>query len=113
MRISDWSSDVCSSDLSFGFSFSKMASSSFFSASDKSFSAAGNIPSSSSSIWWMYRSFIVRKRVGQPVEAHLVEFGRQFAVAIMIGLRSEERRDGKEGVRRCRSWGATYHKKKK
>src|SRR3546814_2334906 len=72
-----------------------MASSSFFSASDKSFSAAGNIPSSSSSIWWMYRSFIVRKRVGQPVEAHLVEFGRQFAVAIMIGL--EPRDDSRLG----------------
>src|SRR3546814_18853605 len=30
-----------------------------------------------------------------------------------IGIRSEERRVGKECVSRCRSRGSTYHKKKK
>src|SRR3546814_15108992 len=94
MRISDWSSDVCSSDLA------KTIEASFFSSRHNiSFTTLSTNP-------------II----------NLVSKPNDIAVAIMFAvitpesqnqcLRSEERRVGKECVSTCRSRWSPYHYKK-
>src|SRR3546814_4861022 len=80
MRISDWSSDVCSSDLTPAID-------------DNFFAAIKNARSSSDSLaWFNLKTTVWRIRV---------EFD-----AVM---RSEERRVGKECVSPCRSRWSPYH----
>src|SRR3546814_20791292 len=108
MRISDWSSDVCSSDLN------------FYNAIDAVFDGAGNIvcrinqtsvtdPSCVPIIYWA--------RGGGARPHSTISTPRLTATARprnwTFRPRSEERRVGKECVSTCRSRWSPYHKKKK
>src|SRR3546814_5079168 len=85
MRISDWSSDVCSSDLR-----CSHRAPSVIRASPDSFRVA-----------WVER----RYENGQ-----LAETTRWTAIlTIVVQIRSEERRVGKECVSTCRSRWSPYH----
>src|SRR3546814_15099345 len=100
MRISDWSSDVCSSDL-----FAQVVAQSLCGPTDGVFvhpvgAYAHDAPQST----------------GTEFEV-LIEAVGQFSILLAIkklfdgadGLRSEERRVGKECVSTCRSRWSTYH----
>src|SRR3546814_14979342 len=99
MRISDWSSDVCSSDLRF-----------VASEADAAVFALGNGPT---------RDHCEKKR--PEVEAALsAHFGRPIRLRLVVEddaagspsrptARSEERRVGKECVSTCRSRWSPYH----
>src|SRR3546814_18817699 len=102
MRISDWSSDVCSSDLRGG-------------------RGRARCPKSAGSIRREFRSPLAaaanreRPYAGTACRAA----GRQRTVDLGVGARqgpaqgrSEERRVGKECVSTCRSRGTPYHSKK-
>src|SRR3546814_2544138 len=97
MRISDWSSDVCSSDL---------GPNSFASG----FIEAASVPT--------------RPMAESEIADVIAAFGRSAAVAVALGFdgiaihgahgyvidsRSEERRVGKECVSTCRSRWSPYH----
>src|SRR3546814_4906469 len=79
MRISDWSSDVCSSDLRFGLE------------SDRQRLAVGAM------------FFEIHQH--QPAREKQVE----YRPPALFGRRSEERRVGKECVSTCRSRWSPYH----
>src|SRR3546814_18545497 len=110
MRISDWSSDVCSSDLACQPSLSSCVR---FNRSRTS-SVVVSVPCSN------------RKpaRSGVPVDASTVcNISNKGTASNAPGVphthpqklsdRSEERRGGKECVSTCRLRGSQYHKKKK
>src|SRR3546814_3317605 len=86
MRISDWSSDVCSSDLT---SLSATTPS-------KSKMIAAKVIRISQSSYLIPRPFRIRRR------HHEIHFSQ-------IARRSEERRVGKECVSTCRSRWSPYH----
>src|SRR3546814_13757122 len=99
MRISDWSSDVCSSDLGAGKElFGKLVHDLLL---DHALERAG------SELW-------IVTQLGQPVEG-LVRGGDLYAHFLKLLLqllelhRSEERRVGKECVSTCRSRWSQYH----
>src|SRR3546814_3638424 len=87
MRISDWSSDVCSSDLLFLIS----AGVAYFMAQYGVLIDAG-----------MFRNF---------AETNATEVRDLLSLKLFVylGLRSEERRVGKECVSTCRSRWSPYH----
>src|SRR3546814_14613203 len=86
MRISDWSSDVCSSDLGGG--------------RQKMSIASHTLP--------------VRQRCRHQKDSQSSSDGACRRLAAGAGLaRSEERRVGKECVSTCRSRWSPYHSKKK
>src|SRR3546814_13555145 len=89
MRISDWSSDVCSSDLTVGSLIGGAFGSPFGGAALPSI---GNIP-------------VLGSLFGGGASAGAAE-------AAALGLRSEERRVGKECVSTCRYRGSPEHTKK-
>src|SRR3546814_15056398 len=103
MRISDWSSDVCSSDLSFvGYAVEKRV------AKDPSRFGKGAIegiasPESANNAA-AQTAFIPTLTLGIPGSS---------VMAVMMGAllihRSEERRVGKECVSTCRSRWSPYH----
>src|SRR3546814_7452962 len=92
LRISDWSSDVCSSDLS------------VFSG--------GATPA-------QIAAFLVALRMKGETVSEIVGFARAMRDKCsriqpkVAGRRSEERRVGKECVSTCRSRWSPYHSKKK
>src|SRR3546814_17116891 len=102
MRISDWSSDVCSSDLR------------YVSASGGGRAAASRMPNSravAGGVAGLARNFVNQG----PAEA-LRRFnleGMAGAPAEDVLVRSEERRVGKECVSTCRDRWSQYNKKKK
>src|SRR3546814_16550992 len=85
MRISDWSSDVCSSDL----------------GTDFVLNTAGTAGTDSKT-----------GNTGGAFETGLQNFGGADSIEILQD-RSEERRVGKECVSTCRSRWSPYHYKKK
>src|SRR3546814_17428438 len=96
MRISDWSSDVCSSDLI------KYRQLQYFLAIAETL----HFSKAAESLF-----------VTQPTLSHqLSELEAQIGMPLFDrtgGTRSEERRVGKECVSTCRSRWSPYHKKKK
>src|SRR3546814_17827889 len=102
MRISDWSSDVCSSDLP-----------------PASPAAAGSTPAGSASAPQANIGTVVQLPPNQPPpETGQVLSGTVLARAatgsfLLQTERSEERRVGKECVSTCRSRWSPYHQKKK
>src|SRR3546814_13554596 len=95
MRISDWSSDVCSSDLNTLFAIKRLIGRRFDDPMTKK--DMGLVS---------YK--IVKHDAGAWVEAQ----GKDYSPA-QISARSEERRVGKECVSTCRSRWSPFHKKKK
>src|SRR3546814_7391268 len=97
MRISDWSSDVCSSDLGQG---------------AEEIRAVGTFAMREALNGGVLAQ-LVRERFGVPVEIvdgqREAHFGFAGAVYGIDTERSEERRVGKECVRTCRSRWSPYH----
>src|SRR3546814_19574060 len=88
MRMSDWSSDVCASDL----------------PAPRALQAG-------------HRFDGIGQRLADAADRRGTGDGADFGDADALGRhgdgeRLEERRVGKEGVRACRTRGATYHQKK-
>src|SRR3546814_20050430 len=97
MRISDWSSDVCSSDLKIVLSVMATAQS-----MDKSLAEAAHSLGAG--------SWAVMRDVTLPALAPALIASGAICFAISIGaFRSEERRVGKECVSTCRSRWSPYH----
>src|SRR3546814_12913808 len=93
MRISDWSSDVCSSDL-------------------RGSPARAAAPASlRPAIGHAHE--IVDHAIGQPLETQRRRRRQQTALRPEVQGRSEERRVGKECVSTCRSRWSSYHYKTK
>src|SRR3546814_12562734 len=97
MRISDWSSDVCSSDLSTDERIQKIAQVArgyVYYVSLRGVTGAGNIDTAD-------------------VAERLAQIRRHVSIPVGVGFgirdRSEERRVGKECVSTCSSWGSRYH----
>src|SRR3546814_19528689 len=97
MRISDWSSDVCSSDLRLGFIATKDG------YADAHFDEALDDEDGFSNIAFGFKYAIL----SDPESESLLTAGLRYEI------RSEERRVGKECGSTCRSRGSPYHKKKK
>src|SRR3546814_4031178 len=97
MRISDWSSDVCSSDLI----MRRQAESKFLTAQ-----AACEVPGPQDAANDMAND--LENRIACLMSMGIVELLEMIDVD-----RSEERRVGKECVSKCRSRWSPYHKKKK
>src|SRR3546814_12119720 len=91
MRISDWSSDVCSSDLSRG----GIISSCIIGAAALALVAR----------------VLVLQRGGIVVEHQALLASQRDEAAALGAARSEERRVGKECVSTCRSRWSPYHEK--
>src|SRR3546814_14622941 len=108
MRISDWSSDVCSSDLS----LTAMIPSNAIAAAAQS----AMLPLV---VFALFFGFALT-RIGADHRSKMVDFFQAIADAMIVivrwvlwaapvGVRSEERRVGKECVRTCRSGWSPYH----
>src|SRR3546814_12533082 len=105
MRISDWSSDVCSSDLALWLLYERQK---------------GNL-NMRGAFWHIVQTFVGSFLI--IVSALVLRFtgflaidpllGMAFGLVLLWASRSEERRVGKEGVSTCRSRCSRYHKKKK
>src|SRR3546814_14423859 len=102
MRISDWSSDVCSSDL-----LHAAEANVVICFGDPSLSASSATTTSILIQAGYYKANGVNVRI-QPSQS-----GSESALAVSSGhafaTRSEERRVGKEGVSTCRSRWSAYH----
>src|SRR3546814_14077373 len=97
MRISDWSSDVCSSDLLRRTSTPAEHRRGFFGWFNRVFER--NVHS--------YTGHVGRI-IMRPVRMFLV-YGAIAAIMALLFVRSEERRVGKECVSTCRSRWLSYH----
>src|SRR3546814_13138328 len=107
MRISDWSSDVCSSDL-VGFLVGVYALASAICA----------IPLVSATLAVDRKTLLMALLIGFAVSNIVVAVSSSYEVIVasrILGgicagvMRSEERRVGKEWVRTCRSRWSPYH----
>src|SRR3546814_15218016 len=98
MRISDWSSDVCSSDLVAALLSQGAAPGRIMELDDGAPGGYG----------WGELVTVAERQLGHPIRALAVPRPAQRLAA----ARSEERRVGKEGVSTCRSWWSPYHEKK-
>src|SRR3546814_18778702 len=98
MRISDWSSDVCSSDLSGTTGNPKGV---IITIGNMLFAAEGLLKSMPPKGQERFFSYL-------PL-AHAFERGAVELASIYFGARSEERRVGKECVSTCRSRWSPYH----
>src|SRR3546814_17348966 len=102
MRISDWSSDVCSSDLHnvFVLYIQTRGSKSQKHYAEK-FSALGE---DILQILISDRDAVVRGVTKEDAFALIDEFSKRYDAE-----RSEERREGKASVSPCRSWWSPFH----
>src|SRR3546814_14333872 len=101
MRISDWSSDVCSSDLACSENLKDVAF-------NGSLAALIGLPAQLQAQGWtdadVARYLPLMEPRGLPVMAP-----EKIVMALGEADRSEERRGGKEGVSKCRSrWTPSY-----
>src|SRR3546814_12483047 len=105
MRISDWSSDVCSSDL-----LTREAPYLVYASCKRN--PAPAIVSNTSSIFHSIIAFQLTPTFPRLVR---LAMGADIGIRFLAGLswRSEERRVGKECVSTCRSGGSPSHEKKK
>src|SRR3546814_14287096 len=123
MRISDWSSDVCSSDLS---------APSVFQLNQMLDILRGRLSARSIDIRCMdvgdplenlggaRRKITIKQGIEQPVSKKLIAELKAAKMKVeaqingeKLRIRTEERRVGKECVSTCRSRWSAYHKKKK
>src|SRR3546814_13499649 len=104
MRISDWSSDVCSSDLA--------------GEEDERATSSDRRPSRQSGLVRLPAAKPEKSQAesvaGQRIEGRVIVVdGDTMLVGSRLVRRSEERRVGKEGVSTCSSRWSPYHSKKK
>src|SRR3546814_12739285 len=114
MRISDWSSDVCSSDLDLR--LRAIADSRHMVLADRALAPAGAAAAlSDSSTTLDLDHFASHVRAEYLPHALIIDCSGSDAVAeryaqwLAAGIRSEERRVGKECVRQCSSRWRPYH----
>src|SRR3546814_16418717 len=113
MRISDWSSDVCSSDLILGEpAGDRLAVDAFRRLAARKFGMAGNVGRLRNLILVPRDQYAVpgQHQVGFDEIGPL--FDRQLIARQRMFGRSEERRVGNECVSTCRSRWSLYHYKK-
>src|SRR3546814_11628426 len=114
MRISDWSSDVCSSGLSYDSAYgtSRLSYQRSTGEGVGSYSAGADVERSSAGTNFSGNFNYTSNRAEFAV-SHLSSFGKQFGLPrdarTNIRVRSEERRVGKECVSTCRSRWSPYH----
>src|SRR3546814_13992963 len=110
MRISDWSSDVCSSDLLRALSVIAPIQDA------QVFRIGAQIDAGRLGVHLQLR-FRKRGKISGPafggLELYLACPVKLWSIGMQGALRSEERRVGKECVSTCRSRWSPYHKKKK
>src|SRR3546814_19446384 len=104
MRISDWSSDVCSSDLKTTILTGERRVEEALNVHEQLVARAPG-----AAVPWMNYGHAL-KTVGRLEEA-VAAYRRSLEIDPANGFawRSEERRVGQEGVSTCRSWGSTYN----
>src|SRR3546814_13475531 len=102
MRISDWSSDVCSSDLA----YERVASKDGAIAALDDFALPVVIKADGLAAG---KGVIIAETREQAVEAIEDMFSGAFGAAGAEAVRSEERRVGKECVSTCRSRWSPFH----
>src|SRR3546814_20717396 len=109
MRISDWSSDVCSSDLSQGMSY-KNAMANLPMGGGKGVILAGESRAKTTELLAAFARS-VESLCGRYITAQDVGISEADIIAISqdTKYRSEERRVGKECVSTCRSRWSPYH----
>src|SRR3546814_17932122 len=114
MRISDWSSDVCSSDL-LPCAILELGDD----ADAIEASLIENMARLDPDEVTQWASFVRLVKEGRKVEDIAATYGlpdlavkRVLAPGNLLPRRSEERRVGQEGVRRCRSRWSPHHTKK-
>src|SRR3546814_9736016 len=98
MRISDWSSDVCSSDLSY-WMFSAVVAGQYLGYLDDQYAFMEALPGR------VREKIVVRLNAGEGGWSQ----GARMRDRLPGAQRSDERRVGKECVRTVRSRGSTYH----
>src|SRR3546814_13727414 len=98
MRISDWSSDVCSSDLAIVGIFLGMAAPYYFSE--------GQV---STDLEFVIAPPFRRRNLATRLLRGYVAWAKELEVPVIQCGRSEERRVGKECVSTCRSRWSPYH----
>src|SRR3546814_13129965 len=99
MRISDWSSDVCSSDLAVDKHAHRTFQARSFPAHHEHFGGRSHEKQGD--------------REMDRCRMQLLQSGHDAGFALIrMATRSEERRVGKESVNTCRSWWSPYHYKK-
>src|SRR3546814_17374374 len=111
MRISDWSSDVCSSDLI------RVA------GRPSEWPAVAQASGSSATCCIAFQPSPAATRqdmpcgvvtmIDQVLPLPVVSTSTRPPLCVTPRARSDERRVGKEGVCQCRTWGAPYHYKQK
>src|SRR3546814_15225938 len=104
MRISDWSSDVCSSDLSECAHFARHSSAT---------SAYGRLRMAIQQEMYQSNSSALKLKSGMIFSSETGSSSHSTSPEEKWPLRSEERRVGKECVSTCRSRWSPYHYKKK
>src|SRR3546814_13378488 len=112
MRISDWSSDVCSSDLVSG-EYLKAD----ISLIDEQEASGTQVQALMRSVAEQFEQYVrLNKKIAPdiPVQVGQIEEPSRLAAAVAANLnlkvsRSEERRVGKECVSTCRSRWSPYH----
>src|SRR3546814_11572384 len=112
MRISDWSSDVCSSDLDV-VDFKMMGidhllvdeshrfKNLMFNTRHDRVAGLGNMQGSQKAMNLLFAIRTIQERTGK-------DLGATFLSGTTISNSSEERRVGKECVSTCRSWWSAY-----
>src|SRR3546814_16563041 len=109
MRISDWSSDVCSSDL-----VAMLAA--FEHCTERGWAADGVIAQGegqAAQLWRLREGITESLARHEPYKNDVSVRVSAMPAFLAEAQRSAERRVGKECVRTCRSRGAPYHEKKK
>src|SRR3546814_12582480 len=104
MRISDWSSDVCSSDLEVVSSWGELL--------DYCFASMAHNPIEQFRILFLDRqNVLIADEIQQTGTIdHTPVYPREVVTrALALNARSEERRVGKECVSTCRSWWSPYY----
>src|SRR3546814_11540831 len=102
MRISDWSSDVCSSDLSVDLSKSEKEA-----GLSKKIRYMGDLEPAQVQLGLF--EYVNKLHYTQQIQAFDAESLIEDAAKIPSAARSEERRVGKECVSTCRSRWSRYH----
>src|SRR3546814_11118051 len=109
MRISDWSSDVCSSDLY----KCRIAIVVDVATLHERIAASRHVERRSTEIGIARRALVailvIPVQTGDPVEAIIERRAEQLQFIARMLQRSEERRVGKECVSTCRSRWSPYH----
>src|SRR3546814_13428652 len=101
MRISDWSSDVCSSDLGANIVLNGFGEAAAIEKLRGSIAAASRV-----TVTYDGADMSRPAEIARMVKAAEAEFG---AIDVLVNNRSEERRVGKECVSTCRSRWSPYH----